>query len=310
MPKNEPKYICCSCGKNKDVKSFYKSYSDFYYNGLLPICKDCFSHKFMSYATTYKSNKMAMQRMCMAFDIYFDESAFDSCDVDNETVIGKYFRRMNISQYKNKTLDNAIKEGSFTLSGDRKKAKGKRIAYVDEYDNVQEETANDKIDPKDIEKWGIGFTDLDYKILNSHYKTLKKANPNVDDNQEIFIMDMCYTKMQQMKAAREGRTDDYNKLTDSYRKSFQQSGIKFDKDSSAKEEFLLGVNAEMIEKYTPSEYYKNKELYKDYDNIGGYIERFLLRPLRNLMFGTKERDETYYVKDEEDDGGNYENEND
>lgn len=301
MPKNETKYICCSCGKKKDVKNFYKSYSDFYYNGLLPICKDCFSHKFMSYATTYKSNKMAMQRMCMAFDIYFDESAFDSCDVDNDTVIGKYFRRLNMSQYKEKTLDTAIQEGSFSLSGDRKKAKGKRIAYVDEYDNVQEESENDKIDPKDIEKWGIGFTDLDYKILNSHYKLLKKANPSGDSNQELFITNLCYTYMKQMKSLREGDMKTFKDMSELYLKTYKESGLKTENDNSEAKEFITGVGIATIEKYTPSEFYKNKKLYKDYDGLGEKILRFMTRPLKNLQFGTNEQDPEYSIMDGDDD---------
>ena len=69
------------------------------------------------------------------------------------------------------------------------------------------------------------------------------------------------------------------------------------------EDFTIGVNAETIEKYTPAEYYKNRSLYKDHDNIGDYIERFLLRPLRNLMRGTKDRDAEFFVKDEEENDG-------
>ena len=59
----------------------------------------------------------------------------------------------------------------------------------------------------------------------------------------------------------------------------------------------------MIEKYTPAEYYKDKKLYRDYDNLGEYISRFLFRPLKNLMFGTQDRDYEYYVKDEGDTDG-------
>lgn len=59
----------------------------------------------------------------------------------------------------------------------------------------------------------------------------------------------------------------------------------------------------MIEKYTPAEYYKNQELFKDYDNIKDYFDRFILRPLKNLMHGTVDRDYEYRVKEEEDANG-------
>lgn len=301
MPSKDSKCVCCSCGEPLALTKFYKSNSVFYADGHLPICKECFSSKFGHFAAEYHSNKMAMQRMCMTFDIYFNESAFDSCDTDDSTVLGNYFRKLNLSQHKGKTFEDSIKEG-FDLSGDRKPVK--ETQEVVNVDNDDEENENaDMIDPADIEKWGAGLEPTDYTILNSHYRLLSSSNPQCDGNAEIFIIDLCYTKMQQMKAVRESRVDDYKKLTESYIKSFTQAGLKTVKDTNAMEDFTIGVNAETIEKYTPAEYYKNRSLYKDHDNIGDYIERFLLRPLRNLMRGTKDRDAEFFVKDEEENDG-------
>lgn len=301
MPSKDSKCVCCSCGEPLALTKFYKSNSVFYADGHLPICKECFSSKFGHFAAEYHSNKMAMQRMCMTFDIYFNEAAFDSCDTDDSTVLGNYFRKLNLSQHKGKTFEDSIKEG-FDLSGDRKPVK--ETQEVVSVDNDDEENENaDMIDPADIEKWGAGLEPTDYTILNSHYRLLSSSNPQCDGNAEIFIIDLCYTKMQQMKAVRESRVDDYKKLTESYIKSFTQAGLKTVKDTNAMEDFTIGVNAETIEKYTPAEYYKNRSLYKDHDNIGDYIDRFLLRPLRNLMRGTKDRDAEFFVKDEEENDG-------
>lgn len=301
MPSKDSKCVCCSCGEPLALTKFYKSNSVFYADGHLPICKECFSSKFGHFAAEYHSNKMAMQRMCMTFDIYFNEAAFDSCDTDDSTVLGNYFRKLNLSQHKGKTFEDSIKEG-FDLSGDRKPVKETQEVVNVDSDDEENENA-DMIDPADIEKWGAGLEPTDYTILNSHYRLLSSSNPQCDGNAEIFIIDLCYTKMQQMKAVRESRVDDYKKLTESYIKSFTQAGLKTVKDTNAMEDFTIGVNAETIEKYTPAEYYKNRSLYKDHDNIGDYIERFLLRPLRNLMRGTKDRDAEFFVKDEEENDG-------
>lgn len=301
MPSKDSKCVCCSCGEPLTLTKFYKSNSVFYADGHLPICKECFSSKFGHFAAEYHSNKMAMQRMCMTFDIYFNEAAFDSCDTDDSTVLGNYFRKLNLSQHKGKTFEDSIKEG-FDLSGDRKPVKETQEVVNVDSDDEENENA-DMIDPADIEKWGAGLEPTDYTILNSHYRLLSSSNPQCDGNAEIFIIDLCYTKMQQMKAVRESRVDDYKKLTESYIKSFTQAGLKTVKDTNAMEDFTIGVNAETIEKYTPAEYYKNRSLYKDHDNIGDYIDRFLLRPLRNLMRGTKDRDAEFFVKDEEENDG-------
>lgn len=307
MPKSVDKCVCCCCGESLSNDKFYRSNSNFYTNGILPICKNCFVRKFSEYAKTYMSNKKAMQRMCMAFDVYFNEDVFDKCDTKDDAVVGKYFRHLNLGQHKEKNFDSSLDEGIFELSGDRKRVKGKRVAIVDEYDNVQEETENLKINPKDIEKWGIGFDVLDYEVLNTHYKTLTKANPNIDNNQEIFIYDLCYIKAQQMKALRENRLDDYNKMTDSYRKTFQQSGIKMVKENGSVEDFSFGEYIGKIEKFTPAEVYKNQELYRDFESFGSDLKRHVLRPLINLEYGKTDRDSEFCVKDQ-DDSGDYDDE--
>lgn len=299
MPKIAEQQKCCCCSETLSITKYYKSYSNFYSKGILPICKDCFGRKFGEYARVFKSNKIAMQRMCMAFDIYFNETAFDKCDTKDDAVVGKYFRNLNLGQHSEKSFDDSLKDGIFEFSGERKRVNGVRVAYVDEYDNVQEEM-DEKINPKDIEKWGVGFDAVDYGVLNSHYKYLKKFNPNCDNNQEIFINELCSTKMQQLKAVREGRVDDYIKLTDSYRKSFQQAGLKTVQEDSKNSDDCWSQWTGIISQYTPEEYYKDKKLYEDWDSLGEYYDRMAVRPLKNLQLGTNERDREYYVHDDKD----------
>lgn len=282
-------YSCCQCGEQfNSLTRFYKTYSSLYSStGYLPICRECLNKLFNSYVEKFGDKKKAMQRICMAFDLYYDDGIFDICSNGKEFLIGNYIKRLNMAQYKGNTFDTSLDNG-FDFNRTIQKEAMKREDKNDE----------EEIDPKDIELWGVGFDNTDYGVLNSHYRLLKVANPNCDNNQEIFIIDLCFTKMQQMKAVREGKVDDYNKLTDSYRKSFKEAGLKTVRDASINEEFTIGINAEIIEKYTPAEYYKGKELYRDFDNIGDYINRFLLRPLKNLMFSTKDRDFEFYVKEE------------
>ena len=61
----------------------------------------------------------------------------------------------------------------------------------------------------------------------------------------------------------------------------------------------LGVWISDIEKYTPAEYYKDKDLYRDADGIGGYASRFIFRPLKNLLTGSKELDKEFNLSKED-----------
>lgn len=293
--KDDSSRTCCLCHKTFNKANFYKTNSTIYTNnGYMPVCKECFYELFLRYIEEYDGNtKKAMKRLCMAFDIYFDEKIFFSSDsLDHEVIVGNYMKRMNLSQCKGKTFDDTLDAG-FDFNEMADKEIVDEIQYTEELDSNQ-------IAKKDIKKWGEGFEPNDYKILNAHYDYLVNANPNYDSNQEIFINELCYTKMLKDKAASKGDVDDYRKLSETYRKSFQQAGLKTIEETASAEDFSIAVNVRTIEEYTPAEFYRDKALYKDFDGIGDYIDRFLLRPLRNLQHGTKERDKEFYVKEDGD----------
>lgn len=296
MPKNSTsnsvnRYTCCRCNEPFPLRSFYKSNSDFY-SGIqhLPICKTCLGKLFDMYFMQYQSKKKAMQRICMTYDIYYNNSLFEVCENDdNEAIIGNYIKKINLSQHKGKTFNNTIKEGF--VFGDTKSTQ----TMSD--DNESEQPA----DPKLIMKWGNGFSPSDYMELEAHYKMLKKNNPNSDNNQEIFITSLCHLYMLMMKALKENDLDGYAKANEQYSKTFTKAGLKTVQEVDMGSDDCWGEWVRRIEEYTPAEYYKNKELFKDFDNVGEYFKRFVLRPLRNLMHGTVDRDYEYCVKDGDED---------
>ena len=290
--KTVKRYRCCRCGELLEEEgNFYKVASPLYEAlGHLPICKTCFENQFLYFRDMHGNNEKALKRMCMLFDIYYDDTLYNTVKNTGSKMIGNYIKKLNMVSFKTKTFDNSILNGfEFNVLTEEEleelKTKEKRVKQVD------------------INKWGMGFTADDYDVLNSHYKYLKTANPNCDSNQEIFINDLCYTKMMQQRAVRDGKVDDYNKLTESYRKSFQQAGLKTVQDNTTSEDFGFAVNGEIIERTSPAEFYKNQKLYKDYDGLGDYINRMFLRPLKNLMTGSKDEDPEFRVKDEDEAGG-------
>jgi len=293
LQKREMEYRCDKCRRiDSKPTYFYRSNSTLYNNnGYLPICKDCLARLYNTYLLTFRDIHKAIKRICMAYDLYYDEGLVNSCLKNSRAStpsIGEYLRGLNMSQYKNKTFDTTLDEGFI----------------FDIKDNVMipsdEEIKPVTTIPESVRmRWGAGLSDNDYKTLEEHYRYLKKANPDFDSNQEIFIMDLCQIKMQQTRAMMSGRTDDYIKLTESYRKTFAQAGLKTTPDTSESNNESWGTWINMISRYTPEEYYKDKTLYKDFDGIGDYFKRYVLRPLRNLQLGTTERDKEFYVSDEE-----------
>lgn len=285
-------FICSCCHEPLPLKDFYKNSSRLSAGtGHLSVCKKCLENLLHEYSIEYGSRIRAMQRLCMAYDIYYNETMFVACDDGTATTLGKYIKRLNIKPYKNRTFDNNIEEG-FHFSTQSS------IVSVGEKDD---KTGDALISPEVKKKWGKGLSADDYEVLEEHYRFLKGANKDLNDNQEIYITELCYTKMFQMQALRSGNTDQFGKMSDNYRKTFAQAGLKTVREVETSEDDCWGVWNQRVEEYTPSEYYKSKELFKDADGIGSYFDRFVLRPLRNLMHGTNDRDYEFSVEGTTDD---------
>jgi hypothetical protein len=58
----------------------------------------------------------------------------------------------------------------------------------------------------------------------------------------------------------------------------------------------------LIEETEPAEYYADKTMFKDFDNIGFYFEKYVTRPLKNFVMGSRDFNvETEKDGDDDDD---------
>ena len=130
---------------------------------------------------------------------------------------------------------------------------------------------------------------------------LKKVNPNIDSNQEIFVKDLCNIHMLKIHALQNGDSKEYATLVEQYAKTFKQAGLRTveEKDSSNDETFCMTLG--FISDYTPEEFYQDRELYADWDKIGEYMERHILRPMINLETGSDVRDKEFFVPEVDED---------
>ncbi len=288
------KYKCTCCGASfdKQAGNFPRSASPLFQSndGFVTICNSCRDTYYSHLVNLYSGNEAhAIQHMCRLFDVIFHVDALNASRQKTYTQgrFGVYLSKKNLGQ--------TARAGTTYVDG-------LKNDWV-ERDNIiietKEQLKQDDVSVKKIaiERWGLGFSEMDYKVLEDHYKMLKNNNPNCDNNQEIFVKALCNLQMLMSKAIRSGDSDKYVKLTEQYSKTFARAGLKTIQEIDNSAEEPLGVTLATISQYTPEEYYKDKQLYKDYDNIGSYFDRFVRRPLQNLMSGTTERDKEYYVKD-------------
>ena len=291
--KHKLRCSCCGKGFTSQDKNFQKTNDVLFQsnNGYLPWCKECTDTYTAQTTALYCNNEeLAMKDFCQRAGWNYDINALVA---SMETYSG-HRSRSRISHYAAKKNINC--DGRKTWI-DTLKHNQQQKEY--EVITTREQTKDEdvKVKGSSVDRWGLGFTEMDYKNLDDHYFMLKKNNPNADNNQEIFIKSLCNINMLMVRALQDGDSDKYVKLTEQYSKTFTKAGLKTiqEVDNSADE--CLGVTLATISQFTPEEYYKDRGLYKDFDKIGEYFTRFVKRPLKNLMTGSTERDHEYYVKD-------------
>lgn len=294
-------YKCTCCGASWDTQKthFSKSASPLYQSndGYLPICNDCRDAYYYRLVDLYNGNEAhAIKHFCLQFDIIFHEDALTASRQISAD-------RSRISHYlAKKNLGQTARIGSTYIDGMKYDYQNRLENIIENKEQVK--SSDVTIAASAVDRWGVGFTESDYKNLDEHYRMLKKNNPNADNNQEIFIKSLCNINMLMVRALKDGDSDKYVKLTDQYAKTFKQAGLRTveEKDSSNDETFCMTLG--FISDYTPEEFYQNKELYADFDKIGEYIERHITRPMINLETGSDVRDKEYFVPE----GDEYEEE--
>lgn len=300
--KEEKKFKCSCCGDSWDVQKnhFSMSKSPLYQsnNGYVDVCNDCRDKYYYQLIDLYSgSEEKAIEHMCIQFGWLYEIQALEASRQVSAD-------RSRISHYlAKKNLPQTTQYGYTDIDTIKFNYINRKKEVIESMEHLEQLKAGGLATTSytTAERWGTGFSDTDYKELDDHYKMLKKYNPNCDNNQEIFIKDLCYTKLLQMKSMREGgKSDDFDKFTKLYRETFKQAGLKTvaEKDSSNDETFCMTLG--FISEYTPEEFYLNKDLYKDNDNIGDYVERHITRPMINLETGSNTRDFEFFVPDGDD----------
>ena len=290
---HEFKCSCCGTGFKTQKTYFQKTNSPLFQSndGYLPWCKAC-TDKYVNLLTAFYSNneEHAIEHFCQQVDWVYDfEPLKCAREISSDrSRISHYAAKKNLNTGGRKTYFDSLKFAQ----------QQKEYEVITSKEQIKDEEI--RVKGSAIDRFGVGFTEMDYVLMDDHYKMLKKQNPNCDANQEIFIKSLCSLAMLQTRALQDGDSDKYVKLTEQYSKTFKQAGLRTieEKDNSADE--TLGVTLATIAQYTPEEYYMDKKLYKDHDGLGEYFERFVKRPLKNLMFGSNDRDYEYFVKDDGD----------
>lgn len=288
-------YHCTCCGKGYNARktNFQKTSSVLFQanEGYLPWCKACTDKFFNLLVAFYSGNEEhAIEHFCHTADWVYDIEPLKAArEISSDrSRISHYAAKKNLNVGVRKTYIDSL-----------------RYAYENKLDDIieskeQVKNADSSVTASAIDRWGVGFTEMDYRNLDTHYKMLKKNNPNADNNQEIFIKDLCHLNMLKTRALQQGDSKEFANLTEQYAKTFKQAGLKAIEERDSSNDNTFGVTLDLMSKYTPEEFYLDKKKFMDEDKTGDYGGRFILRPLVNLLTGSNIRDKEYFVPEGDD----------
>lgn len=299
---NEDKYPyhCTACGKGfmRQKDNFNVSPSPHYKgnNGYLHICKRCLDKSFLYYTNEVFDGDQdkAMELLCATINTCFDETAWANAKKvpPNRSRVSAYFSKLNLGQTKGASYVDTI-----IL---RRENQVENISSIKQIKDNPDVTIPLEI----IQRFGVGFKEEEYETLQYEYEDwVDKYGEPEDKRQDELYRSICYLKLQLQKSV-QGGDSGIGTLAKTYKDYINAATTELEDRKQKKEDAVkldpLGVWISDIERFSPAEYYKDKELYKDADGIGSYASRFIFRPLKNLLTGSKELDREFNLSGKED----------
>lgn len=302
--KKDEEYRCTCCGHKykRQESNFSTSKSPLYKgnNGYLSICVHCVAQLYEQYVKFYDNDEdAAMERICQITDMYFDSDIWASSRKISNSRGGK--PRNRVSTYVSK-LNLRQADGCTTYSDTLVRRWESQVENAESVEEV-ENNSDIKTPVEVVRRFGLGFSDSDYDVMEAEYKSwVEKYGTPIDKRQEELYVTMCYLKFNLQRSIQNDASS-VGTLANAYKGFIEAATTEIEERKKREEVEVeltpLGVMIRDLEKYTPAEFYKDKKLYSDYDSIKEYFMRFLVRPTKNLLTGSKEMDKEFSLSSSE-----------
>lgn len=274
----ETPYHCCSCGKKFAVQrgNFMpsQSYLFTHNNMFAPVCYNCVEKEYEDYYTSLGSYTKAFERVCLHWDIYWEEELFKNCVVSKgKTGVGlikEYVRRTYTAQKRGKTFDTYLD----SLNG----TKITNISEMEEFNNNEDD---DCLSEDTIRFFGLGYSKEEYNFLQSEYDDWANRYECQTKAQEELFKNLSLTQLKIQQATNQGT--DIGKLMETFNKLLDNANIspKRTDDNLTKDSQCLGSLIKKWEENQPIPE-PNPE-WKDVDGIVKYVTVYFLGHLCKMI---------------------------
>lgn len=284
----EEKFRCRKCGTLKKADDYYKTCEpDMDLNGRMPTCKEC-CRGILEFYFSIEGGiiERAFLRTCKKLNILYDKQS-----------ILKTHEKMEELKQSGKELDSLL--GVYLRNLFANNSEKTELVFQEPDSLITTiEDSPDNINAKMSiweNEWGKGLSYDDYVFLNEELEKWIATHRYETRGEQTLLKEIVYKELE-LRNARLNSTIP----TDGLLKQLQELMKTAKTNEVKKEENIntLGSIIKIMESSYPAEFYKNKDLYKDYDNISKYFDKHVTRPILN--FGTNSRDFNFEMEDEKD----------
>ena len=276
------------CKKKKGILTsidFYTTSSQFYSNGKFAICKNCL--KEYVYNSDNEIDLEKFKNILRIYDIPFFEKEWVSATKNSRETIGQYMKMIQLNYANQKWVD-----GDFgVMSSPVLMEKEEKRDIINSFDLTDEVR----------KRWGKGFNDEEIDWLENDYQEWTTNHESSKLSVRKLFRMICIKELEIEKARQNGKPTD--KLEKSLRELMSDSNVTPKTMSALNEtdsQKTFGQWIRDIEQYRPCEYFEDKSIYADEDNIQSYFERFILRPMKNLINNSREFDKEFNLDEDSD----------
>jgi hypothetical protein len=245
----------------------------------MSVCKQCAEEMFEKSYSANKTYEKAFMDICRKLNVRYDEEAIENVKTHIETsekngklvnnVFGLYFSK--ISSLHNSGMDLTFFEPI-------------RYSQLD----LNDENTPEIEQLKDF--WGGDYPLEDYIYLEKRLAEWKASFACDNKAQEFYIKQACFKELELEKK----RGTDLSIPTDAIMKSMNEllskaalTPAQANAASNGQNVDTVGMIIKRMEAIGPAEYYKDKGLFKDFDNLLAYIVNYIKRPIINVLTGNK-----------------------
>ena len=296
----EKTYYCRKCMKLLPEKQFYEGVDAGLIdsNGKLSVCKPCIGALYDKFYEEYGSVEKTIHKLCASLNIKYTNEAASATQKNITTLIeqGKTVRNvMGIYLSKivatNKSMDKSIIEDNTYVDVG--------TIYVDK-ENIVEEAPI----PKDvIDFWGRDVPKEDIRYLENEYTNFRKTHSSETYAEIVLLKQVCYTMLdiKRMRLAGEDTGDLVKELQALMKTLAVSPNATASSNSANKNSESFGLWIKDIEENEPAQWLLSDprgDIYRDVSNIDQYFQKYIVRPLKNFILGSKD----FNVSEDDNDG--------